>query len=250
MTREFVHRTTDGRVGVVTLGRPEARNALTAEMLTAMRDSVVALGQASGAVLIRGEGPVFCAGFDLAAGRASPDGEAMRTLLTGLDALIRAVRACPVPVVVAAHGAAIAGACALVAAADFAVTDRQARLGYPVVLLGLSPAVSVPTLLPAAGAGHGRRLTLNPGLVRGNEALRMGLVSDLVESPDEVGPAAKHLAESLASKPRGSITTTKAWLNTLDGTMTESDVGLSASLGLTGGAEERTLLEQFWSSRR
>src|SRR5690606_31084299 len=89
------------------------------------------------ALLLRGEGPVFCAGFDLDACRHDP--LAMRALLTGLSATILALRTCPCPVVIAAQGAAIAGGCALLGGADFVVTDAQARFGYPVTLLGISP---------------------------------------------------------------------------------------------------------------
>lgn len=240
---------TEGDVGTITLARPRTRNALTPEMLEGMRREIRELGAKVGAVVLAGEGSAFCAGFDLSLCEGSPDGSAMRDLLRGLDAVVRAMRACPVPVVVAAHKAAIAGACALVAAADFAVADRGARFGYPVVLLGISPAVSVPTLGPAVGRGAARRLTLDPGLIGGEEALGLGLVSDLVEEASDVGPAALALAVALARKPRGGVAATKSWLNEIDGAAEAGDAGLDCSLGLTGGDEERELLRRFWEGR-
>ena len=240
---------TEGDVGTIRLARPDSRNALTPEMLEELRRAIEHLGARVGALVLAGEGRAFCAGFDLSLCQETPDGSVMRELLTGLDAVVRAIRACPVPVVVAAHKAAIAGACAIVAAADFAVTDRGARLGYPVVLLGISPAVSVPTLGPRTGRGTARRLTLDPGLIGGEEAFRIGLVSDLVDEVPGVEPAASALARSLASKPRKGLTATKSWLNQIDGVGEGDGAGLKCSLGLTGGEEERELLRRFRESR-
>ena len=101
---------------------------------------------------------------------------------------------------------------------------------------------------------------LDPGLISGVEAARIGLVSDLVEVRDEVGPAARRLAGELAAKGPGALAATKGWLGELDGTAprepTESGArgsallrGLEASLGLAGGEEERSLLERYWSGR-
>ena len=269
-------------VGTVTLARPDSRNALTPEMLESLKAAIDDLGPRVGAVVVAGEGSVFCAGFDLMLCRESRDGSVMRALLTGLDAAVRAMRACPVPVVVACHGAAIAGGCALVAGSDFAVADRNAKLGYPVVLLGVSPAVSAPTLVPRVGSGAARVRMLDPGLISGEQAAKTGLVSDLVEERAAVHPAANRLAECLAAKGRGAIVATKRWLSELDGTAPSeparvgpggpapslargalsqappraqgarssgSPDGLAVSLGLAGGEEERILLERFWASR-
>lgn len=233
------------------LARAEARNALTPGMLGEVRGAIESVGADAGigAVVLAGEGPVFCAGFDLAMCRDSADGSVMRELLTGLDGVVRAMRACAVPVVVAAQKAAIAGACAIVAAADFAVADRGARFGYPVVLLGISPGVSAPTLMPGVGTGVARKLMLDPGLIGAEEAFRVGLVSDLVDSAEEVGTRAMAVAAGVAGKPRAGVAATKSWLNRLDGGDAGGGEGLACSLGLTGCEEERELLERFWTGR-
>lgn len=245
----MIRVSTDGDVGIITLDRPAQRNALTPAMLDGLREAVERLGPGCGSVLVRGEGKAFCAGFDLSACRDAPDGSAMRLLIRGLDGAVRSIRECPVPVVVACQGAAIAGGCALVAASDFAVAHRGARLGYPVVLLGVSPAVSGPTLMPRIGTGAARSRMLDPELIDGDEALALGLVTSLVESPHEVEGAARRLALELAAKPRGAVRATKAWLNRLDGTDSIAPSAVEASLSLTGGEEERELLRSFWSAR-
>ncbi|MCC7387653.1 MAG: enoyl-CoA hydratase/isomerase family protein [Phycisphaerales bacterium] len=249
-----------GGIGVITLHRPDVRNALTPGMLEELAAQTAEVGARSRCLVLAGEGRVFCAGFDLALCRESPDGAVMRALLTGLDAAVRAMRACPCPVVAACRGAAIAGGCALVAGADFAVADRAAKLGYPVVLLGVSPAVSGPTLAPRVGAGPARARMLDPGLISGEEAARIGLVTDLVEEPGAVLPAAMALAVELGRKGPHALAATKRWLGALDGTGTGEGAGgaaggnvgpdgLRVSLGLAGGVEEAELLEKFWSRR-
>src|SRR5690606_9036453 len=81
------------------------------------------------ALLLCGEGPVFCAGFDLDTCRGEGGDEALRRLLRGLSGAIAGLRAQERPVVVAAHGAAIAGGCALLGGADVVVADAGAKLG-------------------------------------------------------------------------------------------------------------------------
>ncbi len=240
----------EGGIGLIALDRPDVRNALTPGMLEQLAARIAEVGARSRCVVLAGEGPVFCAGFDLSLCRESPDGAVMRALLTGLDEAVRAMRECPCPVVAACRGAAIAGGCALVAGADFAVADQGAKLGYPVVLLGVSPAVSGPTLVPRVGAGPARARMLDPGLISGEVAARIGLVTDLVEEGDAVLPAAVSLAGELAAKGRHSLAATKRWLGALDGTTAGGGPdGLGVSLGLAGGVEEGELLKQFWSRR-
>lgn len=238
-----------GGVTCVKLRRPDRRNALTEPMLAEMTAAIGDAGDDSGAVLLAGEGSCFSAGFDLELCVEHPEGEVMRGLLRGLAALVEGIRACPCPVVVAAHGAAIAGACAIVAGADLAVADRGAKLGYPVVLLGISPAVSAPSLGAKVGQGPSRGLMLDPGLISGERAWALGLVNEVVQSRESVLPAASRLAAELASKPRGAVRETKAWLAALDRASEGARAALESSLGLAGGEEEQELLGAFWASK-
>jgi methylglutaconyl-CoA hydratase len=240
---------TADRVRTVTLDRADKRNALTPTMLGELA-AAFAIADNSGAVLVRGEGRVFCAGFDLDLCKDDPDDQpTMRALLQELSRALRAMRACPVPVVLAAHGAAIAGGCALLGGADLVVSDRDAKLGYPVVRLGVSPAVSAPLLRLGVGDGAARRLLLDPGLTIGERAHTLGLVHELVESREQVGPCAHELAKSLASRPEGGMIATKRWLNEIDGGTDDAlDAGLAASLSLIGGEEANRMLQEVWNA--
>jgi methylglutaconyl-CoA hydratase len=162
------------------------------------------------------------------------------------------MRACEVPVVAAAHGAAIAGACALLAGADVVVADQEAKLGYPVVRLGISPAVSAPTLAGAIGPGRARERLLDPGLIDGREGHRIGLVHELAATREEVLGRAREIALGLAGKPRGGVRATKRWLIEIERRMGASAIdreGLEASLGLVGSEEQRRLLGEARATR-
>lgn len=240
----------DANVATITLDRPDQRNALTPNMLEQMEECVAsASARGARAVVIRGEGRVFSAGFDL--GVCVDDEPALGRLLEGLQRVIEAMRASEALVVIAAHGAAIAGACAIAAAGDLVVADEGAKLGYPVVLLGISPAVSAPTLGGAVGWGRARELLLDPGLIDARAAHRIGLVHDLVRTREDVGARAQAWAERLAAKPGAGLTATKAWLREIDrrGRTGLSRAALDASLALVGSEEQRRLLAAAWMKR-
>lgn len=241
------------RVALVVLDRADKRNALTPDSLAnieAVAHEVRAGAGKADAVVLAGEGPVFCAGFDL---ELCADDPAMTAaLMTRLSHAVRALRRLPAPVVVAAHGAAIAGGCALLGGGDVVVTDRSAKIGYPVARLGMSPAVSAPTVRRAVAGGGLRRLMLDPGLISGAEAARLGLVHELVEEPADVRGRAIEIAESLAAKPTHGLHATKRWLNEVDGSDEDDEFegALAASLAITGGDEERALLSAAWGRER
>lgn len=232
-------------VRTIRLDRPDARNALTPESVHQLHEAIRSSGDAH-AVVLEGAGSVFCAGFDLKLCAADPSGDTMRALLRGLHDCIAAMRALPCPVVLAAHGAAIAGGCALLGGADLVVSDRNAKLGYPVVKIGVSPAVSAPFLAVQTTPGFARSRLLEPELIRGEEAERRGLVQVLVEERSQVIPEAHARAQQLAAKPTWGVAATKSWLNQL--TASETD-GLSVSLSLAGSDEEQRMLAAAWSAQ-
>jgi len=236
-------------VAMVTIDRQEKRNALTPGLLDNIANVATLVRAGDGkahAIVLAGADPTFCSGFDLALCKNDP--LAMGDLLTRLSAAVRALRNCTVPVVAAAQRGAIAGGCALLAGCDFVVTDANAKLGYPVVRLGVSPAVSSTTLRLTIGDGHTRERLLDPELITGAEAIRIGLASDCVPTPEEVLPRAIELATILARKPHHALVATKRWCNEIDGSNDSKlhAAALQASLALAGGEEERQRLQAIW----
>lgn len=249
MIRVEHHPTPGGGIALVLVDRREKKNALTPDMLENLRAAIERVHEERGdtrVLLLAGEGGAFCSGFDLSLCRTDP--LAMSDLLTRLSRAIRAMRSLPVPVVIAAHTAAIAGGCALLTGADFVVTDAAAQIGYPVVRLGVSPAVSGPTLALAVGSGHARERMLDPALFDGREAVRIGLAHEVVERPEDVRPRAMEVARALAAKPPDAVAATKWWFGELEGADRDGALerALAASLAIAGGPEERARLEALW----
>lgn len=268
----MIHAHDDRGVLELALARPDRRNALTPEGLAELARIVGdQLPEYARCILLHGHGKAFCAGFDLDLCRDHPDGSMMRTLLTGLAKAILALRTARAPVVMAAHGAAVAGGCALLGGADFIVANRAAKFGYPVVRLGISPAVSAPFIRRSLADGHTRERALDTQLIDAIEAHRIGLVHELVATPDDVLPRARAIAHELAAKPPHALAATRAWMAAIDehaglfertphapptihaphlpipDPRAKNALGLEASLALTGGEEERRLLAALWA---
>lgn len=250
-----LHRHTDPRFAPVVeiiLDRPEKRNALTAPMLTALADHARELDAdpSCRVVLLRGEGPVFCAGFDLALCLEDPD--QLARMLTALSHAARTLRRLTKPVVIAAHGGAIAGGCALLGGADLVITNTAAKLGYPVVKLGISPAVTAPLLNHSITGRAVRERLLDPELITGERALALGLVDRCVDTIDDVLPRAQIDAAKLAEKPPRAMAVTRAWLSEIEGSDLDAhlDMALASSLSLVNSAEQRELLAAAFAKHR
>jgi methylglutaconyl-CoA hydratase len=241
-------RTADG-VTTITLDRGEKRNAMLPEMLTKFESAVRGIGDDTRSIAVLGNGKVFCAGFDLKACAADESGETMRALLTGLSRCVVAMREAAVPVVMGVHGCAIAGGCAMLGGADVVVADEGAQLGYPVVKIGVSPAVSAAFLMSSIPAGPARALMLDPGLITAQRAFAIGLVHEVVADADGVCERTMELARSLAEKPGAGVRETKRLVNAITkGTSELGGDGLEASLSRVGSDEERQMLEALWGA--
>lgn len=240
----------DESIATIVLNDPAKRNALSLPMFDALDQAVarIAGDQALHIVLLRGEGPAFCAGFDLAA--AVHDPALMGQYIMRLSALLRAVRRMPQLVVAAVEGAAIAGGCALLSACDFVVAAADATLGYPVHRLGVSPAVTIQTLLQKVGSGGGRALLMSGELIDGAQAQRIGLATHLAAAGEPPLRVAQGLCAQLALKGPQALRTTKAWLNELDGSLDDDrfERPARASEAIVGEPEARTMLGA-WSSK-
>lgn len=236
-------------VAEIVLDRADKRNALTPEMLDCITESIATLSAdtTARAILLRGEGAVFCAGFDLSL--CKENSAALAEMLRGLSRVVRALRRAPKPVVIAAHGGAIAGGCALLAGGDVVIGDLRAKYGYPVVRLGISPAVNAPLLRIAIGSRSARERCLDPELIAGDQARRIGLLDRLVDIPEDVVPRAQIESARLGGLPPQAFAATKLWLNEIDGSDRDDVMhrALEASLSLVGSEEERRRLAALWT---
>lgn len=246
-----------GRAAVceIVLDRAAKRNALTPAMLEAIAEAASRAHERAGSILLRGEGASLCAGFDLELAR--DDAGALAALLRGLALALRSLRGQRLPVVAGAQGHAIAGGCALLGGCDAVIGHPSLRLGYPVVGLGVSPAISAPTLGLMVSGGAMRRLLFAGEVIDGERAHALGLVSRLVEMPEDVIARGQLEAGRLAMLPGGAVRATRACLDELDGVLGVGDAGgvgidaaLEASLSVVGNEHERRAIARLLERRR
>ena len=235
-------------VATATLDDHARRNALSEPMFDALDAALAEVAHRDDVVVLMlcGEGKVFCAGFDLAAAVGEPP--QMAVFIRRLGAVLARLRGLPQVVVAAVQGAAIAGGCALVSACDLAVVSATATLGYPVHRLGVSPAVTIPTLQQAIGAGRARALLLGGELIDGRQAHRIGLASHLSRDDASVMTDAAALCGTIAGHGRLALRRTKAWLNELDGTADPRSFEgpAAASAAIATHDEAIRLLRERW----
>jgi methylglutaconyl-CoA hydratase len=205
----------EGAVARVTLNRPDKRNAFDPEMIAAMRATFESFAHDDTlrAVIVAGEGPVFCGGADISYMQASlawtPEQNQDDSLK--LAGMMKAMNACPVPVVARVHGVALGGGLGAVAACDRVVAADDASFGFTEVKLGIVPAVISSFVIAKIGETHARALFTTGERFDAARALRIGLVHDVVPSANldaavqtivsevlTAGPTATRLAKEIA----------------------------------------------------
>jgi methylglutaconyl-CoA hydratase len=235
----------DGRIARVGLNRADKRNALSIDLLDALRariDDVSARTDVS-VCIITGEGPTFCAGMDLKAVLNEPGAPAR--LLSGIAELTIAIRTMPQVTLARVNGAAIGGGCGLACVCDVAVTHPDAKLGFPEVDLGVCPAVVAPWLVAAIGAGAARRILLQGGTMTGLRAFELGMVGHCVPA-QELDAKTADIAQRLAAAGPGALRVTKNLLNEIDGPRLFDLVrkGAVLSAQVVEGEEARAMLSK------
>jgi enoyl-CoA hydratase/carnithine racemase len=190
-----------GAVLRLTLNRPEARNALSVGLMTALLE---ALGRAAAdpdarVVVIAGAGPAFCAGHDLRELRADPRREAYQRIFALCSELMLAIVRLPKPVIAEVHGVATAAGCQLVATCDLAFAAEEARFATPGVNIGLFCSTPMVALSRAVGRKAAMEMLLTGELIDAKTARSLGLVNRVVP---KVGlrDAVDGLARQIAGK--------------------------------------------------
>jgi methylglutaconyl-CoA hydratase len=175
----------EGTVALLTLNRPEKRNALNDALINHLKESLrkADANEAVRVVVITGAGADFCSGADLAALQKISGSSVTENLedaqsLMELFALIRRVR---VPVVAAVRGRALAGGCGLATACDLVLAARSARFGYPEVKIGFVPAMVMAILRRNVSEKRAFELITRGAEISADEAERVGLVNQVFD---------------------------------------------------------------------
>lgn len=219
-----------GNVATLSLKRPDARNALSLDLLAALHDRVDELAARSdvSVAVVTGTGKAFCAGMDLKA--VLGNHELALKLLTSLADLTVKLRSLPQVLVARVNGAAIGGGCGLTTVCDFAVTHADSKMGFPEVDMGVCPAVVAPWLVKRLGPGKARAVLLRGGLMSGAEAHAIGMVTAVVPTAAELDAATNDLVKSLSAGGPNALRATKSLLNEIDGSLDAAIVRKGATL--------------------
>ena len=195
---------------VVTLDRPERRNAIDQRMVDELHAVCARLEVAPRILILVGAGGVFASGADIAELRDRTAADAARGIN---DTIFSRIAALPMPVIAALDGYALGGGAELAYAADLRIGTPRLRIGNPETGLGIIAAAGALWRLPRlVGLPLATELVLTGRILTGEEALAAGLVSDLFE-PAELLDAAHALADRIAANDPLATRLTKRVLN-------------------------------------
>jgi len=185
----------------LTLNRPDARNALSAALMSALLEALsrAATDPLARVVVIAGAGPAFCAGHDLREMRADQRRETYERLFAQCSELMLAIVRLPKPVIAEVHGVATAAGCQLVATCDLAVAAEDARFATPGVNIGLFCSTPMVALTRAIGRKAAMEMLLTGKLIDAETARAIGLVNRVVPR-EGLRDAVDGLARDIAGK--------------------------------------------------
>ena len=190
----------DPPIGWLTLNRPEIRNALSLEMINAVRDALdkVEKDPRVSVLVIRAIGPAFSAGHDIREmTRKHESVSELREIFTECNKMMLKIHELPQPVIAQVHGIATAAGCQLVAACDLAIAETGARFATPGVKIGLFCTTPMIPLVRVVGRRRAMDMLLSGRFVSAEEALQFGLVNKVV-SPEKLAEETRTWALELA----------------------------------------------------
>lgn len=255
----------DGGVLAVTLNRPQAKNAISLEMVAELRATVEAVQNRRDVrvLVLRGAGGTFCAGGDVKDMRtvlAAPEDERRRRAedwSRAFGGLLGLLDGTPQVVVAAVEGTVMGGGLGLVSVADVAAATEDARFALPETTLGLVPAQIAPFVIRRIGLSEARRLALTGASFGGREARALGLVHHLCAGTEAIDAWLAEVLGGIRRCAPRAVAATKKLMNDLAATGARrladetARAFADALLGPEGREGTRALVEKRppgWSS--
>jgi len=213
-------------IGILTLNRPEKRNALHPELVKQMKSKLkeAAEDESVKVLIITGEGKAFCAGADLEYLNEMRNYSSLENEKDSreLAELFVTIYNYPKPVIAAVNGAAIAGGCGLASVCDIMVADEvNAMFGYSEVKIGFIPAIVSTFLIRRVGEGMAKQLLLSGDLIDGKRAYEISFVNYLSSNVLELS---LDIASKLKSNSQQSMELTKEMIRKVSGLTVEDAV--------------------------
>jgi methylglutaconyl-CoA hydratase len=225
------------QIATITLTRPEKRNAISSQMI---QELLLAFDEAEKlpvrVVIVTGSGKAFCAGMDLDGLRAIAGRSFEQNLADSraMAEMFYRIYEFPKPVISAVNGAAIAGGCGIATLADFTLAVPEAKFGYSEVRIGFIPALVSVFLRRQIAEKHVNDLLLTGRIVEAAEALRIGLITEVVPAEKLLERAGEIAAQLIAASPT-SILRTKRLLHRFS----EAEIRAEIELATRENAEIR-----------
>jgi methylglutaconyl-CoA hydratase len=259
MSTDLVRYTSRGSAAILTLERPDRRNALSRGLILALDQAVERAEKdpAVRAVILTGAGSSFCAGMDLAElqeslgegeKKESSQAEQIQEDALRLARVYDRIYNLPRPTIAAVNGAAVAGGAGLVSVCDLAVAAPEARFGYPEVRRGLVAAMVMPHLLRHVGERMARYLLLSGELIDATTAWHAGFVNAVVPA-DRLLDQALAWAASCAEGGPLALARTKELLRLFSRQTPSIEEAAQASAAPRSSEECRQGLEAFFARR-
>jgi enoyl-CoA hydratase/carnithine racemase len=211
MFREFTNVTAalENNIAVVTLNKPDKRNALSIEMMSELIECLRECSEASSVrtVIIAARGKAFCAGHNLRelSGRDESEYRRIFALCTELMLMIQTT---PAPVIAEVQGIATAAGCQLVAACDLAIASTEAAFATPGVNIGLFCTTPMVPLVRCVGRKRAMQMLMTGEPIDSRTALEWGLINDAV-APDQLHTVTREMAAMIARASRETVATGK-----------------------------------------
>lgn len=202
-------------VCLLTLNRPKKRNAvsydLIEEIITALQEISCSGAQA---LVLTGAGDAFCSGMDLDNLKAITNRTTEENIRDSqsMAQMFRVIFDFPKPTIAAVNGPAIAGGCGIATMCDFTVASSEAKFGYPEVRIGFIPAIVSAYIVRQVGDKVARKLLLTGEIISAENALRVGLITEVVDH-SMLMDRALQIASQLSKNSPSSLSATKKLLN-------------------------------------
>lgn len=241
-------------VATLTLNRPDKRNAISYELIDELLRALDDVKNSSAQVLIvTGAGKAFCSGIDLDNLRALTGRSPEQNLEDSkkMASLFRSLYDFPKPTIAAVNGAAVAGGTGLATLCDFTLAVPEAKFGYTEVRIGFVPAIVSTFLLRQVGEKIARDLLLTGRLFDASEALRIGLINELVPA-EKLLDRARELAAQLMENSPASLAYTKRLLSEHARAELDSQIetAVRENAGIRATADFREGVSSFLEKRK
>jgi enoyl-CoA hydratase len=215
----------DGHIALLTINRPEVRNALDPQTWAEIRSAIreCKFDKDVRVVIITGAGgKAFASGADI---RSLRERETLEVLKSEAQESLNDIENLDKPVIAAIDGFALGGGCELAMACDIRIATSRSKLGQPEVNLGIIPgAGGTQRLQRLVGMGKAKELIFTGDIISAQEAKEIGLVNKVVEQPEDLMPAAKEMAQKIIAKAPVAVGLAKLAINV--GANTDINSGL------------------------